>query len=91
MVSYKTWDPEDYFPQSQQSQPLLGVLTGEFLRSTKPETEKVIWLFLAGEVLLFSGLFGTKFANKQKPLDKFLHNFYGWMGISNIFNILFFN
>ena len=65
----KTWDPEGLFSTIPAiATTLLGVLTGEFLRSTKPETEKVIWLFLAGEVLLFLGLIW----NEVLPINKSL-------------------
>ncbi|MFN8344676.1 MAG: heparan-alpha-glucosaminide N-acetyltransferase domain-containing protein [Spirosomataceae bacterium] len=55
--SAKVWDPEGIFSTIPAiGTGLLGVLTGQWLRSEKPVAEKMTWLFLSGNALVVGGL-----------------------------------
>lgn len=55
--SAKVWDPEGLFSTIPAiGTGLLGVLTGQWLRSEKPVAEKITWLFLSGNALIVGGL-----------------------------------
>ena len=65
----KVWDPEGLLgtiPAAATG--LLGVLTGVLLRSKQSEAEKMAWLFLAGNVLIISGLVANEFSPINKAL-----------------------
>jgi predicted acyltransferase len=53
----KVWDPEGLLgtiPATATG--LLGVLTGQWLRNSRPVAERLTWLFLAGNALIICGL-----------------------------------
>jgi predicted acyltransferase len=53
----KTWDPEGVLSTLPAiCTGLLGILTGQLFHHTKNPAERVIWLFLAGGILILSGL-----------------------------------
>jgi predicted acyltransferase len=53
----KTWDPEGIVSTLPSIATLLfGIMAGRILRIEKPMSERVTWLFLAGNLLLAAGL-----------------------------------
>ncbi len=54
----KVWDPEGILSTIPAiSSALFGVLTGHWLRSKKDDMTKIIWMFVAGNILYVIGLF----------------------------------
>jgi len=54
----KVWDPEGILSTIPAiGTGLLGVLTGTWLRSSRPVAEKIAWLFAAGVVVTLAGVF----------------------------------
>jgi predicted acyltransferase len=52
----KTYDPEGLFSTLPAiATCLLGVLTGEWMRTERPPAERVAWLLVAGNLMLFAG------------------------------------
>jgi len=80
----KVWDPEGLLgtiPATATG--LLGVLTGQLLRSKYTESEKVAWLFLAGSTLIVSGLVTNEFFPINKSLWSSSYVLYaaGWAAV----------
>jgi predicted acyltransferase len=49
---------------------MLGIFTGNWLRSEKDQTTKTVWLFVWGSVLMVAGYgLGWLVPNQQKYLD----------------------
>ncbi len=54
----KTWDPEGTLSTLPAiATALFGILTGHLLRTRKTAQEKTVWLFVAGNLLIFAGMF----------------------------------
>lgn len=63
----KTWDPEGTISTLPAiATTLFGILMGHLLRARKPAAEKAVWMFIAGNVLIFAGLC----ANMWMPINK---------------------
>ncbi len=53
----RTWDPEGLLSTLPAvATTLFGILTGRLLRSALTAAEKVVWMFFAGNALVFAGL-----------------------------------
>lgn len=79
--SAKVWDPEGIFSTIPAiGTGLLGVLTGQWLRSEKPVAEKMAWLFLSGNALILGGLIWNEFfpINKSLWTSSFVLYAGGW-------------
>ena len=62
-----TWDPEGIVSTLPAiATCLFGVLTGHLLRSKLSATEKTVWMFVAGNGLMFAG----QLLNLQMPINK---------------------
>ncbi|GAB3689747.1 DUF5009 domain-containing protein [Spirosoma flavus] len=65
----KVWDPEGLLSTLPAiGTGLLGILTGTWLRSSRPAPEKVAWLFTVGCLTLFAGLCWNGFFPINKAL-----------------------
>ena len=65
----KVWDPEGIFSTIPAvGTGLLGVLTGQWLRTDKPVAERIAWLFAAGNGLVVAGLIADLFFPINKSL-----------------------
>ena len=65
----KVWDPEGLLSTLPAiGTGILGLLTGTWLRSNRPATDKVAWLFTAGCLLALSGLLWDGFFPINKAL-----------------------
>ncbi len=63
----KTWDPEGIISTLPAiATALLGVLAGQLLRIKRELTERVVWMFFAGNLLIAAGLI----ANVWMPINK---------------------
>lgn len=63
----RVWDPEGILSTMPAiATGLLGVLTGTWLRGSRPVAEKIAWLFAAGVLLTLAGLF----ADAVFPINK---------------------
>lgn len=79
--SAKVWDPEGLFSTLPAiGTGLLGVLTGQLLRSEKSAAEKMAWLFLSGNALIVGGLIWNEFfpINKSLWTSSFVLYAGGW-------------
>ena len=79
--SAKVWDPEGLFSTIPAiGTGLLGVLTGQWLRSQRTASEKTAWLFLSGNALIMGGLIWNEFfpINKSLWTSSFVLYAGGW-------------
>src|ERR1035437_5679043 len=70
----KTWDPEGLVSTLPAiATALFGILAGQILRLRRPLTERTTWFFVAGSLLLASGLISTAWLpiNKKLWTDSF--------------------
>lgn len=77
----KVWDPEGLFSTLPAvATGLLGVLTGQWLRSDKAVAEKIAWLFTVGNLLVVAGLIWDLFfpINKSLWTSSFVLYAGGW-------------
>ncbi len=65
----RTWDPEGIVSTLPAiATTLFGILTGMLLRSSRTQSEKTVWLFVAGNALIAAGLVLDPF----QPINKSL-------------------
>jgi predicted acyltransferase len=65
----KVWDPEGLLSTLPAiGTGILGLLTGTWLRSNRPDTDKVAWLFTAGCLLVLAGVIWAGFFPINKAL-----------------------
>lgn len=65
----KMWDPEGIFSTIPAvGTGLLGVLTGQWLRTDKPVSERIAWIFAVGNGLVVAGLIADLFFPINKSL-----------------------
>ncbi|MCP1383545.1 acyltransferase family protein [Runella salmonicolor] len=79
--SAKVWDPEGIFSTIPAiGTGMLGVLTGQWLRSQRTDAEKMAWLFLWGNALIIGGLIWNEFfpINKSLWTSSFVLYAGGW-------------
>ncbi|MDA0987226.1 MAG: heparan-alpha-glucosaminide N-acetyltransferase domain-containing protein [Bacteroidetes bacterium] len=87
----KTWDPEGIFSTLPAiATTLFGAFTGEFLQSKLSKEEKTIWIFIAGQLLLFIGLVLDNFIPINKNIWTTSYSIFmtGWA--LTIFSIFYF-
>lgn len=65
----KVWDPEGLLSTLPAiGTGIIGMLVGRWIRTNRPETEKVAWLFTAGCLLLLAGVIWDSFFPINKAL-----------------------
>jgi predicted acyltransferase len=65
----KTWDPEGIISTLPAiGSVMLGLFAGEWLRSSKPITEKLVRLFFSGALLLLGGMLVSTWLPINKPI-----------------------
>ncbi len=77
----KTWDPEGLLSTLPAIATLLiGILAGEWLRSEREGSRKMLGLLAAGIACVLAGLIAPSlFPDQQEFVDQHVRPFYGWL------------